>query len=487
MRRGRPPYPELLTPREQEVLELIAEGLTNEQIAERLGISFGGAKYHVAEILSKLAVESRHEAVQLFRSRQTRRSRFAALTPLLFWRREGGYEPATMTKIAVIGALAVAAIIGAFLVAPSFGLRNDNRGARDPLEAISADIGFDAQGNLVQRGPASTLDSYYYEAKVETGPRPSAPGDRRPESAQLPELHPTQIRSWYHAGEGSRWDALDGTQLVYRRVADEDTRWAYEGQSNTYQQYPLSLEDTRNAEVGPLPPGGVAGLFNAQEWKPAGQEVISGRITQIVERTASDLLERIWVDTEYDFVLKHEYNDRVNPHRITEVTRIEYNRAVSSQELALDLPSEARELPTVTGQVSTGESLGPFGGPGGHAVSPKGMLDLTYAPAGLGAQGAGGTSRLISPTETMTVGYVVWYAPEHDSPASFVVTQQYRAGGMPQGMAVGDPVSVRNGTGYRESIPGEERLVFEAGDIIVTLTSTALPFDELVKIAEGMQ
>ena len=62
MRRGRPPYPDLLTPREQEVLELLRRGLTNQQIAERLRISLPGARYHVSEILSKLGVSSRQEA-----------------------------------------------------------------------------------------------------------------------------------------------------------------------------------------------------------------------------------------------------------------------------------------------------------------------------------------------------------------------------------------------------------------------------------------
>jgi DNA-binding CsgD family transcriptional regulator len=58
------PNPDDLTPRELEVLALIREGLTNEQIAERLGVSFGTAKYHVAEILSKLSVSSREEAAR---------------------------------------------------------------------------------------------------------------------------------------------------------------------------------------------------------------------------------------------------------------------------------------------------------------------------------------------------------------------------------------------------------------------------------------
>jgi DNA-binding NarL/FixJ family response regulator len=56
MRRGRPPYPDVLTPREQEVMTLLREGRTNREIAERLGISLNGARYHVSEILSKLGV-----------------------------------------------------------------------------------------------------------------------------------------------------------------------------------------------------------------------------------------------------------------------------------------------------------------------------------------------------------------------------------------------------------------------------------------------
>lgn len=60
--RGRPRHPEVLTPREQDVLALVREGLTNEQIAGRLGIGFETAKHHVAQVLSKLGVETREEA-----------------------------------------------------------------------------------------------------------------------------------------------------------------------------------------------------------------------------------------------------------------------------------------------------------------------------------------------------------------------------------------------------------------------------------------
>ena len=54
---------ENLTPREMETLEMLAEGLSNKQIAARLGISEHTAKFHVNSILGKLDAATRTEAV----------------------------------------------------------------------------------------------------------------------------------------------------------------------------------------------------------------------------------------------------------------------------------------------------------------------------------------------------------------------------------------------------------------------------------------
>ena len=76
------------TERQREVLSLIAKGRTNGEIAELLGISLAGAKWHVSEVLTKLGVASREEAAEYWKgaNRPTARIRraFRALTGLSF-------------------------------------------------------------------------------------------------------------------------------------------------------------------------------------------------------------------------------------------------------------------------------------------------------------------------------------------------------------------------------------------------------------------
>jgi DNA-binding NarL/FixJ family response regulator len=55
---------EELTPREMEVLGLLVEGLSNNEIAERLFISRSTVKTHLSNIFSKFGVSNRVEAVR---------------------------------------------------------------------------------------------------------------------------------------------------------------------------------------------------------------------------------------------------------------------------------------------------------------------------------------------------------------------------------------------------------------------------------------
>ena len=59
------PPGESLTPRERQVLRMMADGLANKEIAAQLAISDHTAKFHVAQILAKLGASTRAEAVTI--------------------------------------------------------------------------------------------------------------------------------------------------------------------------------------------------------------------------------------------------------------------------------------------------------------------------------------------------------------------------------------------------------------------------------------
>ncbi|MCH7697520.1 MAG: PD40 domain-containing protein [Chloroflexi bacterium] len=127
-KRGRPPHPDILTPREWEVLALLRRGLSNPEIAERLGISRDGAKYHVSEILGKLGLESREQAAR-WQSEEARPWWAIAFAPFLpAWRRFSSIfgsvagSAAKVVSIAVLGA----AIGGLGLLALLLFMQSDN-------------------------------------------------------------------------------------------------------------------------------------------------------------------------------------------------------------------------------------------------------------------------------------------------------------------------------------------------------------------------
>jgi DNA-binding NarL/FixJ family response regulator len=60
-----------LSPREREILELLAQGFPNKEIAQRLGVSDGTVRWHLRHVYDKLHVRSRTEAALKFRSAKT--------------------------------------------------------------------------------------------------------------------------------------------------------------------------------------------------------------------------------------------------------------------------------------------------------------------------------------------------------------------------------------------------------------------------------
>lgn len=69
-RNPRPTHEEALSPREIEILKLLAEGASNRKIAEQLVLAEGTVKNHVSNILSKLHTRNRTQAAHLARERK---------------------------------------------------------------------------------------------------------------------------------------------------------------------------------------------------------------------------------------------------------------------------------------------------------------------------------------------------------------------------------------------------------------------------------
>lgn len=116
-----------LTDREREVALLMAEGLTNAEVSERLGITFATAKWHVSQVLSKLAVERREDvAVHLERPRHERRRTSG-------WPRWGLFPFAK-----VLGIAAAVVPVGVLAVGGFFVMTSRGDSASDPIAVLAS-------------------------------------------------------------------------------------------------------------------------------------------------------------------------------------------------------------------------------------------------------------------------------------------------------------------------------------------------------------
>ncbi|MCC7363025.1 MAG: helix-turn-helix transcriptional regulator [Dehalococcoidia bacterium] len=107
-----------LTPRQREVLDLIARGLTNTEIAEELGISLSGVKWQVSEIIGRLGVAGRGEAAEYWLDRQSPAGRVRRLF--------GGLTLPVGAKALGLGTAAVGAIAVVAIAVPLVAATRDS-------------------------------------------------------------------------------------------------------------------------------------------------------------------------------------------------------------------------------------------------------------------------------------------------------------------------------------------------------------------------
>lgn len=105
-----------LNARQREVLALAAKRLTNPEIGERLGITRDGVKWHMSEILARLDVDTREEAVDLWKRynglpyRLHRLARVILPTATLRWA-AAGVGAAAVVTVAVVAVSVVAIVL----------------------------------------------------------------------------------------------------------------------------------------------------------------------------------------------------------------------------------------------------------------------------------------------------------------------------------------------------------------------------------------
>ena len=223
-KRGRPPHPDILTPREWEVLALLREGLSNEAIAGRLDITERTARYHVSEILGKLGVSSREEAAAWEPAgrpvgEERRPWWLAAGAPVaLLWRKAsfGWLSPATAVVLGVVVATGAGLLIWGLVRTGGDGgavITGASSGIMTPVsaEAFSPD-GVPTTYVRVQNGlrpidPASGQDLPGYDfVYALRGPAAISPDGRtavvavQPDSKEPPQLELLDLKYWRPAG-----------------------------------------------------------------------------------------------------------------------------------------------------------------------------------------------------------------------------------------------------------------------------------------------
>jgi DNA-binding CsgD family transcriptional regulator len=160
VRRGRPRHGDILTPREWDVLALISEGFTNEQIASRLGISENTVKTHVSTIYSKLDLRDRAAAASWYEHKGSERRR--VLAPAAVADSQGGVLSWGLKLAAgLVGGLVVVAagvlIVGLLVMAA----RNGSSGPPHAPEGRTGDDEIDRIIKMLIESDADGLRSTF--------------------------------------------------------------------------------------------------------------------------------------------------------------------------------------------------------------------------------------------------------------------------------------------------------------------------------------
>ena len=247
------------TPRQRQVLDLLAARRTNGEIATALGISLDGAKWHVSEVMTKLSTNSRDEAAEYWRAYNRIPLRFSRMV-------RGMVAGLAIRKVAIgAGVLAVVGVaaLGVLLLA---GLGDD-----------------DSEPAAPDGTPSPTLDNGTPEATVTSGP--TQPAESTPEPLVPVEVPnggtiPSENGLLYvdlASGDMQFWP-MPGTSY-YAQSVSRDGRWVVWTAGDGVHDSGVHLLDTDTAHDRLLE-AGSSPILNARV-SPDGRFLVAHSVSRL--------------------------------------------------------------------------------------------------------------------------------------------------------------------------------------------------------------
>lgn len=461
-----------LNDRQHMVLELVAKGRTNWQIAEQLGVTLDGAKWHVGELLSIFGFSTREELADYYRWHNRLAARMG--------RAVRGLAALPFTRPLVgAGVIAgTAAVVGAVLIAGHESGKPDSGGGIPPFE-LTAHV---VVNDRLQAGMVDTSTS--------------------------------DIKWSFRSSSDWKWtvdtvSGLDSDTTV--ATVHDGSMLVYYGADNAYGRTPftsapnVAVPPSMGAFIGPLPFKDLDAFTKsfAANSGPAvtviGHERLLGRMTTVLQLSpvnssssnGADVrsgVTRIWLDEERMFAMKGDStDDTLGSGYEIDVTKLRYGVARDSIDTAFDLPAGALERSSANGNSGTIHSAGSAssavgGAPAGITV-PAGFLKPSYIPVDHMVVSSGTRTNALGTLDGVDIGLSTGTAP--GLPYA-TIEERKRHDGLPAGLVTSDKTRVNGHDAYRGTSGAARTLAWTQDDVAILITSDTLPYDELERIAASM-
>ncbi|HEX6030861.1 MAG TPA: helix-turn-helix transcriptional regulator [Tepidiformaceae bacterium] len=427
-----------LNDRQREVLALVAQGLTNAEIGERLGMSLDGAKWNVSEILSKLGLASREEAAEYWRWRHGG-----------VWSRVRALMGAPLAKVVGAGAMAV---VGVVVVA---ALVSEDE---PPAE--------EAPGR-----------PFYLEAEVAA-------------TTETAETVRTTLRWWWRDDQHMRFEDEvtdpDGTVRRSVLVRDGRSQWNLWIDQSSYREAPVPGGPLQiPISLGRLPlEGGAASLDDVIAWldsthkgnsrtQVVRKDRLLGRSVTVLQHDSDGPVE-VWIDRSSLLVLKL-VSDKAGESRIeATVTRLDYDVELDDSLFQFEPP------PGVAKQEVDTSWFGPRGEAGLDDEPPQRFFKVELGPGGYRFFGA----RMGTTHVGDVLSYEILFLSENGG--QLLVLQ--RKGEMADSSRTGEMVSVRGNTAWMSrNDRGWTQVAWEEAGLTIVISADALSVEELLALAASIR